>query len=189
MSTYMTPQDRDLFYDIFFPLLDYVGRKNGKDLSFMDAVIAQRVDRQRAMELADALFDDVSIIDTYLEEDGASLSEEKKDILKSWKNFRRADFIVERYLQSGAALMELEDGGNVYMVMGLSNPLEDVFGGIKPVMTYTTLLPFKGKIISDGLYFTKNVSFGPGLVRRFKEMYKEAKNEGRIYKVMPKQDE
>ena len=49
-----------------------------------------------------------------------------------------------------------------------------------PVYIKTVLLPFKDKIIYDGLMQTYNIHFGGGIKRSLKETYMKAKQNGKI---------
>jgi hypothetical protein len=52
-------------------------------------------------------------------------------------------------------------------------------------MIKTTLLPFKGRIVYDGIIMGYNVSFGPGIKRSLNEGYKEAKAGTGIITTLP----
>jgi Domain of unknown function (DUF6398) len=54
-----------------------------------------------------------------------------------------------------------------------------------PRMIKTTLLPFKGRIVYDGLMSGYNVSFGPGIRRSLNEAYREAKAHRGIITTLP----
>ena len=49
-----------------------------------------------------------------------------------------------------------------YGVLGLADPPEKIIGPYLPRLITTVLLPFKGKIIYDGLLVVHNISFGGG---------------------------
>lgn len=181
----LSAKDTELFYELFFMLLDYAGRKHDKKHDLMEDVKNQRVDQRNALDLSELVFDHPGIIEECIEENKDKLTEEKEDILRSWKNFRRGTFFIERFLKSGAAFMD--ESNDVYIVKGLTDSIEDMFMGMKPVATKTVLLPFRDAIISDGLYMTMPVSFGGGIKRNLKETYNEAKAEGRYYTEMPEE--
>ena len=50
-----------------------------------------------------------------------------------------------------------------YGVVALFDPFEAVIGPYLPRMIKTTLLPFKGRIVYDGLVTGYNVTFGGGI--------------------------
>ena len=72
-----------------------------------------------------------------------------------------------------------------YGVLALFDPFEVVIGPYLPRMIKTTLLPFKGRIVYDGLITGYNITFGPGIKRRLNESYKEAKERSGIVTSLP----
>ena len=76
------------------------------------------------------------------------------------------------------------------MVSGISEDLDEDFWGVDlPVLVTSTLIPFKGVIITDGLNARKNVFFGGGVKSMLKETYLKAKSEGRIRKRLDSDQE
>lgn len=57
-----------------------------------------------------------------------------------------------------------------------------------PLYTKAVLLPFKGKIIYDGLMQSYNMSFGGGIKRSLKETYMKAKQNERIITSLEKKN-
>jgi hypothetical protein len=60
-----------------------------------------------------------------------------------------------------------------------------VIGPYLPRMIKTTLLPFKGQIVYDGLVTNYNITFGAGIKRRLNESYKGAKERFGIVTRLP----
>jgi hypothetical protein len=74
-------------------------------------------------------------------------------------------------------------------VLGLYDDFDDLFHKSQlPRLVKAVLLPFKGKIIYDGLLQGYNVFFGSGIRGDLKEVYLTAKQNGRIIEslVAPK---
>ena len=69
----------------------------------------------------------------------------------------------------------------VYCVFGLTQSLDKETGYASlPLYVDTVLLPFKGKIVYDGLLNYRNTSFGGSIKRSLKEVYMRAKQNNRI---------
>ena len=78
-----------------------------------------------------------------------------------------------------------EDEEKLYGVVGLSNPIEDMFHkSILPVQVKAVLVPFEGKVIYDSIILPYNISFGPGIKRRFNEQYKSYKEKYGIFTTL-----
>jgi hypothetical protein len=72
-----------------------------------------------------------------------------------------------------------------YGVLALTEPFEDLVGPYLPVWTETVLLPYKDKIIYDGLLSSYNMSFGPGIRRSLNDDYRAAKDRLGIVTSLP----
>ena len=69
--------------------------------------------------------------------------------------------------------------------MALADPFEELVGPYLPRLIHAVLLPFKDKIIYDGLLSGHNITFGGGVKRRLNEEYREAKDAFGIITSLP----
>ena len=79
--------------------------------------------------------------------------------------------------------MKTVEDDHVYLVSGLNSSIEEMFPPdyfSLPVLVRATLLPFKGKIITDGLVQRYNIFSGGGIKKILRETYSEAKKNGRV---------
>ncbi|MDK1119306.1 MAG: hypothetical protein QGM50_11045 [Anaerolineae bacterium] len=169
----LSKQDADLFFKLMWSLQNYVNLKMGilPDVETVDEY--QKLPSSEKLTVRDALYDNIEIVDTYLEENPQDLSKEEMEIIKSWKKFQRGDFFIERVLKKYAIFI---GGEKVYAVLALYDPIEDVFPyGSIPYYAKAVLLPFKGYIIYDGLLQGYSVMFGGGIKFDLKETYMAAK--------------
>lgn len=175
----LSPEDCQLFYRLFFSLLDYTNDTyhvaNSPKMSG-----AEHVDTSLAYRIASYLWANTSIIDDYLVQ-ATDLSRENVEIVYSWKRCLTGRFVVERHLKRGSVL--IGDEGNVYLVSGIISHLEDLLP-FTPAMVEMTLLPFRGRIIYDSLFHILSVHFGGGMKKSFKDEYMEAKKAGRIFSTL-----
>jgi len=66
-------------------------------------------------------------------------------------------------------------------VLGITDEIRDVFYWAQPpILVNTVLLPFKGRIIYDGIISAYRMFFGGGIKGELKEVYLTAKQNGRI---------
>ena len=75
------------------------------------------------------------------------------------------------------------DHDSVFLVCGLNSSIEEMFPSDYfplPVIVKATLLPFKGRIITDGLVQRYNIFSGGGVKKMLRETYSEAKRNSRI---------
>jgi len=69
--------------------------------------------------------------------------------------------------------------------VALAQPFEELIGPYLPVMVQTVLLPFKNRIVYDGLMSIFNISFGPGIRRGLNEDFKQTKARHGIVTSVP----
>ena len=94
-------------------------------------------------------------------------------------------FYVFRELKKYTVFLSTDKQPVAYGVLALSQPFEDLIGPHLPVLTQTVLLPFKDRIVYDGLMSSYNVSFGPGIRRNLNEDFKTAKDRHGIVTSLP----
>jgi hypothetical protein len=134
------------------------------------------------LPVRDALYENIELIDAFIAENPAKLTDEELAIVGSGKNYVAGDFYIERYLKKGAILIHAGEPPQVYVVLGLTDSLKDMFEYYHrpPILVRTVLLPFKGHIIYDGLFQTYSIFFGGGIKGDLKETYMAAKQNQRI---------
>lgn len=170
----LSSEESSLFFEIFFTLLDYTNSKYDiNELDIIECVQNQlEMPYMLIMEIADYLWDHISIIDEFIED--IDFPQEAVDILLNWKKRRRGRFLLERNLKKGSILIDI-DNQDVYLVKGLMSSLEEMVP-YTPIMIEATLIPFKDSIVTDGLLKNYNIQFGKGSKSAFKQTYTNAKN-------------
>jgi hypothetical protein len=123
----------------------------------------------------EALLAQLDLIDSFVAENPAHLTNEELDIVRSWRHLVHGEFYVFRQLQKYAVFLTAKSPTVAYGVVALLDPLEDLLGPHWPLLVRTVLLPFKGRIVYDGLMTRYSISFGPGIRRSLNESYQEAK--------------
>ena len=173
----VTFDEGKLFYDLYAALLSYVNRKlNVVTEQFSDSREYTATPPEARTAIRDALYDHRELIDQFVAENPAQLSADELEIVGSWKHALVGKFYVLRYLSKYTVFFSSEGSPNkAYGVLGLADPLEEVIGPYLPRLITAVLLPFKGRIIYDGLVSGYNITFGGGIKRSLNEEYKEAK--------------
>ena len=163
--------DAELFYQLWFPLLDFVNRKYRVCPRAGRIDQTHGVDGRDAKAIADYLWSHIAVIEEYLA--AAELPNEYAQIVAGWKQCKPGRYILERHLKKGSVFISAEDG-TVYMVKGLFSTWAEMLGE-SPVLLDAVLIPFRGSIISDGLVVPYRIRFGKEATEDFKEMYMNAK--------------
>ena len=168
--------DAELFYTLWFPLLDFVNSKYHvcPEAGPIDKELG--VDACDAKAIADYLWSHTGVIEEYLAT--AKLSEENAQIVSGWQQCKAGRYILERHLKKGSVFISAEDGA-VYMVKGLFSTWPEMLGEA-PVLLDAVLIPFQDSIISDGLVMPYRICFGKGAREEFKDAYMNAKRNSAI---------
>lgn len=170
----LSNEDGQLFYKLWLPLLDYVNGKFSINTRIKNMAGAKSLNPSDVKEIADKMWDDVSVIDAYLSE-CTDLTAEHQDIIRSWKRRIRGKFILERHLKNGSIFISM-DNEQVYQVSGIISSWEEMFPyAPMPLILDATFIPFKDVIISDGLVMPFNVRIGRNMASGFKDIYMIAK--------------
>lgn len=186
----LPPSELELFFRLHRTLLIFVNQRLGlipDDLSRPEDYPALSLELQ--VKIRDAFLANTHLIETFVAENPAHLSEDELDIVRSWRHLVCGKFYVLRDLAKYTVFLTMTDPPIAYGVLALSQPFEELIGPNLPVLTQTVLLPFKGKIVYDGLMSRFNVSFGPGFRRTLNESSKEAKARHGIVASLPMSNE
>ena len=183
----LTFDEGKLFYDLYAALLSFVNRKlKVSSETFSNSQEYTSTPPEARVAVRDALFAHRELIDEFVKENPAKLKSDDLEIVASWKHAVVGKFYVFRYLAKYTVF--LTSGGSpnkAYGVLGLADPLEEVIGPYLPRLITTVLLPFRGKIIYDGLVSGFNITFGGGIKRMLNEEYKQAKEAFGIITSLP----
>ena len=178
----LSMEDVQLFYQLFFSILDYVNHKHHVCKELPRIAQDEQLNPEYVMKVADYLWEHTEIIDKYLKK--TDLPAEHQAILSSWKNRVRDHFVLERNLKKGSVFISFFTQ-KVYLVSGITSGWEEILAGCSlPVLMDATLIPFKDVIITDGLVNVFPVLLGSGCRSEFKEIYMNAKKQGIIYNTL-----
>ncbi|PSB24135.1 hypothetical protein C7B82_28350 [Stenomitos frigidus ULC18] len=140
---------------------------------------AKEVPVEDKSKVREVMYADHTLIDTFLKDNPQDFSSEKLAIVEQWKNLISGDFYIERILKKYTIFIAEDD--QVYGVWGLQNDFDEMFHPSQlPLLVRAVLLPFKDKIIYDGLLQSYNIMFGGGISGSLKETYLAAKQRGTI---------
>ena len=178
----LSPEDAELFYKLMWPLQFYVNQQ----LNILPRVSSpdkyrDKLTLKEKRQVREALYENPQLIDAFATENPYGFSDEELDIVRSWKHFVAGDFFIERFLKKAAYFITARGKPRVYAVLGIMDSIQEIFYWTRPpIMVNTVLLPFKGRIIYDGILIPYNMFFGGGIRGELKEIYLTAKQNGRI---------
>jgi hypothetical protein len=175
----LLPEEATLFYKLLFHLQYYVlinSDDNKQNISKKE-YIAFPVNKK--MKYRNDLWSNNDWIDKYVNLNPDNFVEEELEIIEKWKNRVNDKFFIERCLKKYAVFISGQS--KVYGVVGITEDIDEIISPNEiPAYIETVLLPFKNKIIYDGLFSRYAMSFGRGIREMFKETYNKAKVENQI---------
>lgn len=179
----VSEQDLEFFYKLHPALLLYANQElNIIDCSTTEDVI--EMPPEEKIKIRDVLYDRISLIDSFVQENPFNFSSDELDIVLGWKHLIRGTFIIFRYLKKYAIFMSNDSPPKAYGVLALTDDFSDMLGS-PPIMVDAALLPFKGQVIYDGLMHTYPLYFGSGIRRSMNDDYQEAKARFGIITSLP----
>lgn len=175
----LSVEETNLFYKLMWGLQFYVNQQHQILPNIKSAKEYANVPIPEKVAVRDALWKNPNLIDAYVGKNPDSLSTQELDIVSTWKRFVSGGFQIFRYLKNHTIF--ISEKSQVYGVVGLYDHLEDLFPGRPlPIMIEAVLLPFKGKIVYDGMLKGYNIFLGGGIRSGLTEEYMAAKQNDRI---------
>ncbi len=178
-------EEATLFFSLHGALMQFVneqlkivGAQNAKPSS-----AAFPPEKRREVVLA--FVGRLDLIDAFIAANPAGFSPEQLDIVSSWRHLVSGQFIALRQLKKHMVLLACKGPPTAFGLVGLTHPPERVIGQPLPAMIETVLLPFRGRIIYDGLISSLDVTFGPGSRRAFEADCRLAKASNRVLTSLP----
>ncbi|MDA7510294.1 DUF6398 domain-containing protein [Verrucomicrobia bacterium] len=129
----------------------------------------------------------LDLIDSFVSGNPASLSSDELDIVSSWSHLVAGQFVVLRQLKKHAIFLSVEAPFTAYGVVALTEPLEQITRSRLPVVVETVLLPFRGRVIYDGLLAGGSTTFRGGVRKRIEDAYRATKSSDGIVTSLPTQ--
>ena len=189
MVVYLAQKERDLFFKLYFDLLYCVNKKHKTVKNFGNSRYPKSVDTHDAYKIREKLFENPAWIDEYIRAHGKEFNDEELSILTSWRDhFVKDMFILMKNLAKYSVLMSSGSVGEsaLYGVIGLNHSIAELFDANDlPLIVNTVILPFKDKIIYDGIMTSGNILIGPGMRSNLNTQYKQIKERYGICESLP----
>lgn len=182
----LSREDGLLFYKLYPALLFYANQmlKVANEMaSEFEQYLA--VPAELRLKVRNELHAHREIIDEFVRENPANLAPDELAIVSDWKNAVVRTFFIFQYLKQYTVFLDDKEPPKAYGVIAVADPIQELLGLDLPILTQAVLLPFKGKIIYDGLLSSFRVSFGPGVRKRLDEAFRRAEKIDGIITSLP----
>lgn len=169
----LSKKDKDLFYKLYFGLLDYTNTIN-------DIIPGLKIygklhnEPEKLTDIINYLWEHKdTIIDEFIKENPFNFNEEELTIVDNFKKGIRAVFIIVSFEDEYTTFMYND---KIYMVKGLNGNIDEIVSYKDiPTPVLTTLLPFKEYIVYDGILLAGNTNLGYEFEKTIKEIYDDCK--------------
>ncbi len=132
-------------------------------------------------EARQAIYEIPNFHDNYLKTNPDDFDEKELEIIKGFKDFVKGQFYIIKYLKEYSIFMK---DGVAYGVLAQNDLFQNMTGS-RLVMVEAILLPYRGKIVYDGMLQSYNISFGSGMSSSLNDAYNEAKAKYGIVTTLP----
>ena len=181
------PHESKLFFKLHNSLMCFVNERLEIVPDARNPAEFRSLSADSRLKVRNALLDNMNLLEMFVDLNPFEFSGEELDIVLSWKHRVAGKFFVFRELKKYTVFLTAAEAPVAYGVVALTEPFEDLIGSDFPVWAETVLLPFKDKIIYDGLLCRYNVFFGGGIRRGLRESYSGAKERLGIVAALPVQ--
>ncbi len=142
-----TKQESMLFYRLYLSLLEYTNQKF--QISPISIYNLEEIDQVDLNHIRILLFENPEIIDQYIQDNPIHLNQSQLDIIKEFKKGFIDEFLI---IENTDDYTIISNKSDVYAVYGIVNHLKEIYPNQSlPQVVNLALLPFKNKIVFDGI--------------------------------------
>ena len=173
----LSTKESQKYYEILSKLLYAVNEKRHVVLEF-DISDIMAIDLEKSAKIREELWSNTECLkDIIAEGEVHGFTAEELEILGEWHDYHiYSEFIIAEHRANHTVFMDIKNEERLYAVVGLLDPLKKVVPPrFMPGLAVTVLLPFKGKIIYDGILGMVDTSEDPLPREDFNKSYREAK--------------
>ena len=161
----LSPEDYELYARLHQSLLAFVAQRTGKP-HLKDRQEFLWLDLEEKLDTRDALVKNTALLDEFVGSNPFNFSEAELEIVRGWKDYVIGTFYLVRVTREGAVFLDWnEKDPKAYLVLALSTPFEYVLRMPPPARVEAVLLPFKGRVVYDGMMRSDNILIGGGIAR------------------------
>jgi hypothetical protein len=181
----LTPKDAEFFFRLQRTFLHYISQRLQLLPETSGADDFERLPAEEIAKVRDAFITRPELLDSFIAENPAELDAPGLAIVDSWRHFVKGDFFLFRQLKRHMVFLSMDEPAAAYGVTALTDPFAQLIGPRLPVMVQAVLLPFKNRIVYDGLLARYNIAFGGNIKRRLNDSYREAKARQGVITTLP----
>lgn len=160
--------DTALFYDIYLALLEYTNKKYKIVKGLKKIYHRSHLEPEKMTKIRNFLFEHRNIIDDFIKKNPFQFDEEKLALIKDFKYAVKGMGIIIKY-EADYTVISMQDD-NFYAILGLTTNIDEVIPNEQlPYPVQITLLPWRNKIIYDGLLESYAIQVGKNMKKMIAE--------------------
>jgi hypothetical protein len=185
----LSREDYELYLKLNQNLLAYAAQKLNPRSHVKNRENFLKLSNEGKLNIRNSLMRRIELIDEFVSANPCGFTPSELEIVKSWKNYVRGNFFLVDYRENGAVFLEEEDENpKAYLVLALGTPLWELVPVPPPAKVETVLLPFKGRIVYDGLVNADMIYFGQHFARSLRTVFDRSIMRHGIVTSLPHQD-
>ncbi|HEX9975458.1 MAG TPA: hypothetical protein VGD14_25635 [bacterium] len=170
----LSEPESNMFHELYYPLLYYTNQKR----RLIPDVFTVRGLRKKSSEqlkiIRNVLFQQLNLFDQFIFENPFHFSSPELEIVDDWKHSCVGKYFIFRETNYYTIFLSNIKPIKAYGVMALNKEFNEIFTEELPIYIETALLPFKDKIITDGIFSYYRLKFGAGFARNLQKSYQQA---------------
>jgi hypothetical protein len=181
----LPPEEATLFLSLYPHLIAFAAGRLGGVEGIVDFPSFRAAPWKAKGQARDRLLDNIALIDAYVEENPDEFRETDLALVLLWRHFIRGDFFIERDLAGYTVFLTRNEPVRAYGVLGLTDEITALVRRPLPALVRAVLLPWKGRIVCDGLIGPYNIILGGGIRASLRDAYRRAKTPGVVTSLEP----
>ncbi len=176
----LTESECTLFFNLYYSLLLFTNQQHRiiTDVFTIDGL--RKKSSEHLKSLRNVLFHQPNLFDYFIAINPFHFLSHELEIISSWKRWLIGRFFIFRETNYYTIFLSNVRPLRAYGVLALNAQFSQIFTKSLPVYVETALLPFKEKIITDGIFSRFRLEFGSGFIRNLQKSYLEAIDNGGI---------
>jgi len=161
----VTQQDAVLFHRLYQPLLVYAAQRTSVASGVRTTKDLPSLGKDKLIAIRDQCYGRQDLIEQFCQANPFGFTPEDLESVRMWKHHVKGTFFAVKVTKEGALFLDERKDGKAYLVQPLLSTFEELLPARPPVRMDAVLLPFKGRIVYDGLLGTYPIYFGGGMSR------------------------
>jgi len=170
----LSESDCTLFFNLYHPLLLFINQQQRMVADIFTVAGLRKKSSEQLKSLRTVLLNQPGLIDHFISTNPFHFLPDELELINSWKRWLVGRFFIFRETNYYTIFLSNAKPAKAYAVLALNAQFSRIFAEPLPVYIETALLPFKDKIITDGIFSRFRVEFGSGFIRNLQKSYLEA---------------